>query len=113
MTDTSPETVARMIWALKDWGEYDEGVINDRRESAADMLEALSAERDALSARLDVDAKAHEKEIAVWSENYAALERKVAEVEAERDQLEQDLADMRDNADSAFRRGYYAGRNGE
>lgn len=32
---------------------------------------------------------------------------------AERDQLEQDLADMRDNADTAFRRGYYAGRNGE
>ena len=45
-----------------------------------DMLEALSA-------RLAADAKAHEKEISVWSENYAALERKLAEVEAERNKL--------------------------
>jgi hypothetical protein len=38
-----------------------------------------------LAARLAADAKAHEKEITVWSENYAALERRLAEVEAELD----------------------------
>ncbi len=36
----------------------------------------------ALSARLAVDAKAHEKELAVWVENYAALERKLVSSEA-------------------------------
>ena len=40
-------------------------------DQAADRIEALTAERE----RLQKDAKAHEKEIAVWSENYAALER--------------------------------------
>ena len=29
------------------------------------------------------------------------------------DQLEQDLSDMRDNAESAYRRGYWAGGNGQ
>ena len=37
---------------------------------AADRIESLIAER-----------KAHEKEVVVWSENYAALERKLAENE--------------------------------
>ena len=35
-----------------------------------------------------------------------------ATLRAERDQLEQDLSDMRDNAESAYRRGYWAGGNG-
>jgi len=35
------------------------------------------AEVDALKAQALKDAKAHEKELAVWSENYAALEQKV------------------------------------
>jgi hypothetical protein len=43
MTDITPENVARICTALRDWEQFDEGVINDRRESAADMLEALSA----------------------------------------------------------------------
>ena len=42
---------------------------------------AAEAERDALRDRVEKDAKAHEKEIAVWAENYAALERKVARLE--------------------------------
>ncbi len=44
-------------------------------------MEAAEAERDALRDRVEKDAKAHEKEIAVWAENYAALERKVARLE--------------------------------
>lgn len=39
-----------------------------------------------LEAKLAKDAKAHEKELAVWGENYAALEAKLAEVTAEQDQ---------------------------
>jgi septal ring factor EnvC (AmiA/AmiB activator) len=81
MTDTSPEDVARMRERFDsvrlNYGSgfvsvHGAGVLSD----AADMLEALAA-------RLAADAKAHEKEIAVWSENYAAMERKLAEVEAE------------------------------
>ena len=44
------------------------------------------AKVDALKAQALKDAKAHEKEIAVWSENYAALEQKVAELTRERDE---------------------------
>jgi len=46
----------------------------------------------------------------------AALERLIAEAVADKDgeiaQLNQDLDDMRDNAESAYRRGYWAGGNG-
>jgi hypothetical protein len=41
-------------------------------EQAADCIEALER-----------DAKAHEKEIAVWSENYAAMERKLEAARAD------------------------------
>ena len=41
-----------------------------------------------------------------------ALRARLAEVERERDQLEQDLSDMRDNAESAYRRGYFDRGNG-
>jgi hypothetical protein len=40
------------------------------------------------------------------------LRAQLAERDGTIDQLEQDLSDMRDNAESAYRRGYYAGRNG-
>lgn len=33
-------------------------------------------------------------------------------IETERDQFGQDLSDMRDNAESAYRRGYWEGGNG-
>lgn len=42
---------------------------------------AAEAEAAAIRERVEKDAKAHEKEIAVWAENYAALERKVARLE--------------------------------
>jgi uncharacterized small protein (DUF1192 family) len=45
----------------------------------------------------------------------ATITAQAAEIErltAEKDQLEQDLSDMRDNAESAYRRGYGAGGNG-
>ena len=34
-------------------------------------------------------------------------------LQSENDQLEQNLRDMSDNADSAYRRGYWAARNGQ
>ncbi len=36
---------------------------------------------DLMKNRVGKDAKAHEKELAVWAENYAALEQKVARLE--------------------------------
>jgi hypothetical protein len=73
-TDITPESVARIVDKLRGGAFW-------HYDKAADMLEALSA-------RLSADAKAHEKEIAVWSENYTALERKLADVEAWRKEPE-------------------------
>lgn len=42
------------------------------------MIAVCEAMRADLAAA-DADAEAHEKEIAIWAENYAALERKLAE----------------------------------
>ena len=42
------------------------------------MTEAAARIAD-LERQLAADAKAHEKEIAVWAENYAALERQLAD----------------------------------
>jgi hypothetical protein len=88
----------------------------ERLEQAAAAIRELEAERDvsneigrafeedagqqreraeAAEAKALKDAKAHEKEIAVWSENYAALERKVQElVEAERERCAQIAINM-------------------
>lgn len=44
--------------------------------AAADRIEALTK-----------DAKAHEKEIAVWFENYAAVKRKLTKLEEQQDRL--------------------------
>jgi hypothetical protein len=52
------------------------------RDAAEDQEKELAEELRTVKRRLAADAKAHEKEIAVWSENYAALERRLAEVEA-------------------------------
>ena len=49
--------------------------------------------------------------LALTAEN-AELKASIVELTAEKDQLEQDLSDMRDNAETAYRRGYYAGGNG-
>jgi hypothetical protein len=57
-------------------------------EQAADCIEALER-----------DAKAHEKEIAVWSENYAAMERK----------LEAARADTKKAVQAAYEEGFLAG----
>jgi len=62
--------------------KYEALALLNLQENATNILRAEAAEAKALK-----DAKAHEKEIAVWSENYAALERKVA-------RLEEALADM-------------------
>lgn len=51
-TDITPEAVARTCTSLRDWGQIDEGVTNNARSDAVDMLEALTAERDALAARV-------------------------------------------------------------
>ena len=48
--------------------------------SAINALKDLTAKRDEA---LERDAKAHEKEIAVWSENYAAMERKLEAARAD------------------------------
>lgn len=60
-------------------------------EDAGQQRERAEAAED----KATKDAKAHEKEIAVWSENYAALERKVQElVEAERERCAQIAINM-------------------
>jgi len=50
MTDTSKEAIERMAENLTDWGQHDDGVINDDRDIAAAALRALSAERDVTNA---------------------------------------------------------------
>jgi hypothetical protein len=49
--DITPENVARMCFVLRDWKLY-RGAANAARSDAADMLEAIAAERNALAARL-------------------------------------------------------------
>ena len=76
----------------------------DAREAIAALpaVSAPVADRDKASK----DAKAHEKEIAVWSENYAALEQKVQElVEALReiDALDPEVGHIGACSESAIR----------
>lgn len=54
---------------------------------------ALLAQNAALRVERDKQSKAHEKEIYVWSENYAALERRLTAAEAEVEELQRDLND--------------------
>lgn len=39
----SPESVERLACLLQDWGQHDEGAINDARDDAANALRALSS----------------------------------------------------------------------
>jgi hypothetical protein len=52
---------------LADWGEYDEGVINDRREEAAATLRALSAQ---LTADLDAAVLAERERCGAIAESH-------------------------------------------
>ena len=59
-------------------------------EEARDERDAAEARAEAAEAKVkerDREAKAHEKEIYVWSENYAGLERKLSAAEAEVEKL--------------------------
>jgi hypothetical protein len=118
MTDISPENVARMLegvtpgpWhaAGPPWNQiiysssenrvaftaHSNGLDDDRDLATARFIAYAREAVPALSARLAADAKAHEKEIAIWSENYAAIERKLAKVEASNRELAmQSLADL-------------------
>lgn len=64
--------------------------------------EALAASPEVAKLVADAEAraeKAHEKEIAVWAENYAALERRMVEAEARG--MERALETMKTTGDSA------------
>jgi chromosome segregation ATPase len=90
--------------------------------AARDLVPTLAAERDDAVAmtedvRRQVAGLAAEvvRLKASLVETHEELEEARAENErltAEKDQLEQDLSDMRDNAESAYRRGYWARGNG-
>jgi hypothetical protein len=41
--DITPKAVERLAYNLSDWGQHDEGLINDYRDDAAAILRALSA----------------------------------------------------------------------
>jgi hypothetical protein len=41
--DITPEAVERLAYNLSDWGQHDEGLINDYRDDAATTLRALTA----------------------------------------------------------------------
>ena len=56
-------------------------VIDANIEKHRSRAEAAEAEAAAMRDRVEKDAKAHEKEIAVWAENYAALTAQVARLE--------------------------------
>jgi len=63
---------------------------------------------------LDDDRDLANARFIAWArEAVPALRAALNDAQAERDELERDLSDMRDNAESAFRRGYHAGRSGE
>ena len=68
------------IWAktgYDSWGQYGHWYAD------SGGIEYVLADRiKELEAKLERERKAHEKEIYVWQENYAALERKLAESEA-------------------------------
>jgi hypothetical protein len=83
--------------------------------AARELVPALAAEVRALqhdndALREAANAEAQENE--TQRETIAGLTARVEALTAEKDQLEQDLSDMRDNAESAYRRGYWAGGNG-
>jgi hypothetical protein len=73
------------LWSanIVPWGEdYDApitGWADNTHFVNADRIVAAEARIEAL----ERDAKAHEKEIAVWSENYAAMERKLEAARAD------------------------------
>ena len=89
---------------------YNEAKSNHRRfVNEACALRTLAAENATLRAENEeLDFLRHEG----GPDSGAAMEIELATLRAERDQLEQDLSDMRDNAESAYRRGYLAGGNG-
>lgn len=55
------------------------------QRQAADFLLATMTELEQVKGEQAADRKAHEKEIAIWSENYAALERERDILRADRD----------------------------
>ena len=52
MTDTSTDAITRLAENLKDWGQHDEGVINDMREEASAVLRVMMDEHDFLNATI-------------------------------------------------------------
>ncbi len=81
MTDITTGNVARIATILLDWVECRE----EHAEEAAEMLEALAAERDALSARL-AEAEAAPKGFVALS-YHEAVEAKLAEANAKITQM--------------------------
>ena len=73
-------TANAALRAERDWWKQDDRAAWDKCEERRIAQEAAEAERDK-------QAKAHEKEIYVWSENYAALERKLTAAEAREERL--------------------------
>jgi hypothetical protein len=74
--DITPEAVERLAYNLSDWGQHDEGLINDYRDDAAKTLRALSA---ALAASQAETAAAYEvaatcTEWTAWGERHNLTE---------------------------------------
>jgi hypothetical protein len=69
--DITPEAVERLAYNLSDWGQHDEGLINDYRDDAAKTLRALSA---ALAASQAETAAAYEVAALVLDKEALVLE---------------------------------------
>lgn len=86
-------------WALD---RKDKWVPAEANKYILSTPEALAASPEVQKLVADAEAraeKAHEKEIAVWAENYAALERRMVEAEARG--MERALETMKTTGDSA------------
>lgn len=114
----------------KSWAKESADQIMAVAANVIEQLEAaLTRANAATAAAFEVAAmQADEAEVSTWEfiapairdlatpDQTAAMDRMIAEAVADKDgeiaQLNQDLDDMRDNAESAYRRGYWAGGNG-
>ena len=105
----SPEAVAQMVAGREAaYQSYLNEITtngNSRLDNIILSLSGNEVQQRHIATQIDMAFQAG------WHHMLTSLAAENATLRAELDQLKQDLSDMRDNAESAYRRGYWAGVN--
>ena len=112
----SPEAVAQMV-ADREAGtpgpwRFDGPVWNQIVWTDGDNRLCFMAHSNGLNDDRDIANASRITRLPDLEAAYLTLAAENAALREELDQLEQDLSNMRDNIESAYRRGYWAGGNG-